>query len=86
MNVCVNSFDFLLGTFACQCEGGAIFEESLIVMEKERVTLRTLQGTVKQTFFFVPTEGSPIVLGAFNSFITIATSNGFLKVWDVSRR
>lgn len=74
------------GTFSCPCEGMAIYEESLIVMEKERTTLRTVQGTVKQTFFFVPVEGCPIVLNLFHHYVTIATSLGFMKVFDVSRR
>ncbi|KAK6625633.1 hypothetical protein RUM43_005932 [Polyplax serrata] len=74
------------GTFNCKCEDIAIYEESLITMERERVTLRTVQGTVKQTLFLMATEGNPIVLGLCSNFITVVTTNGFLKVWDISRR
>lgn len=75
-----------IGTFSCKCEEAGIYEESLIIMERERVTLRTIQGTVKQILFLVATEGNPIVLGLHKNFTTVVTSQGFLKVWDVSRR
>ncbi|KAL0273238.1 UNVERIFIED_CONTAM: hypothetical protein PYX00_005959 [Menopon gallinae] len=76
----------VVGNFSCECEKAAAYNQSLIVMEMERVSLRTMQGTVKQICFLTATEGEPIVLGYFSIFVSVATTQGFLKVWDVSMR
>lgn len=74
------------GTFQCECESVGVFEESLVVMEQQRVTMRTMQGTVKQILFILPTEGEPIIMATFRHFVAGITSEGALRLWDVSRR
>lgn len=74
------------GTFQCECEAAGVYEESLVVMERQRVTMRTIQGTVKQILFILPTEGQPIVMSAFGRFVAVVTSEGAMRLWDISRR
>lgn len=82
----ISLFYFILGTFHCECEGVGVFEESLVVMEQQRVTMRTIQGTVKQILFILPTEGEPIIMATFRHFVAVITSEGALRLWDISRR
>uniref|UniRef100_A0A0M3IWZ2 WD_REPEATS_REGION domain-containing protein n=1 Tax=Ascaris lumbricoides TaxID=6252 RepID=A0A0M3IWZ2_ASCLU len=45
-----------------------------------------MQGTVKQILSFPEMEGDPLLMDLRSSWLCIATSNGFLRIYDLSRR
>ncbi|CAG0897138.1 unnamed protein product [Darwinula stevensoni] len=74
------------GSFTADCDGLAIFEQTLFLIEDGKVQVRTFQGTVKQTLNFLESEGEPISLDINGTFLTVATLAGVIKIWDFSRR
>lgn len=72
-----------LGSFGCEVETAVLYEQSLVVMGQSKLQIHTLQGTVKQT---LDTDGQPISLTLTNNYLTVATINGILHLWDLSRR
>ena len=44
------------------------------------------QGTIKQTMSLAEQEGIPISIDICGHYLVIATDNGFVKGWDISRR
>lgn len=72
-----------LGSFGCEVEAAVLYEQSLVVMGQSKLQIHTLQGTVKQT---LDTDGQPISLTLTNNYLTVATINGVLHLWDLSRR
>nr|CAD7588439.1 unnamed protein product [Timema genevievae] len=74
------------GSFACEAEAVYVYEQSVVVLQEERIQIRTFQGTVKQTLPFTDLEGQPIFMNLSGHFLVVATSCGIIKIWDLSRR
>nr|CAD7263176.1 unnamed protein product [Timema shepardi] len=74
------------GSFACEAEAVYVYEQSVVVLQEERIQIRTFQGTVKQTLPFTDLEGQPICMQLCGHFLVVATSCGIIKIWDLSRR
>lgn len=54
--------------------------------DKSVVCAVLLQGTVKQLLACSEVEGEPIDIDICGNYLVIATSNGVLKTYDLSRR
>ena len=50
------------------------------------MNIRTFQGTVKQVLQFTENEGDPFLAAVNGTYIAIGTTQGVVKVFDLSRR
>jgi len=50
------------------------------------VNIRTFQGTVKQVLQFTENEGDPFLAAVNGTYIAVGTTQGVVKVFDLSRR
>ncbi|XP_063235193.1 intraflagellar transport protein 140 homolog [Bacillus rossius redtenbacheri] len=77
----------VLGSFACEAAAAAcVFEDSVVTLDQDKVSVRTFHGTVKQALPFSDAEGQPICMQLCGGFLVVATSGGVLKLWDLTRR
>lgn len=63
-----------------------LHEASIYSIEGANVQVRSIQGTIKQTLSFADNEGEPIGLDVCGNFLVVATIQGIIKLWDLSRR
>ena len=74
------------GSFPCSPFKCAIFEQNVYTLEPSKMNVRTFQGTVKQTLQLTDNEGDPFLININGKYLTIGTTNGIIKVYDLSRR
>ncbi len=74
------------GNFSCSAFSCAIYEQNIYTLEPGKVNIRTFQGTVKQVLQFTENEGDPFLATVNGTFIAIGTTQGIVKVFDLSRR
>lgn len=74
------------GNFSCAAFHCAIYEQNIYTLEPGKVNIRTFQGTVKQVLQFTENEGDPFLAAVNGTFIAIGTTQGVVKVFDLSRR
>ncbi|KAJ8245793.1 hypothetical protein GJAV_G00260380 [Gymnothorax javanicus] len=74
------------GSFPCESQALAMYEENIYTVEPNRVQVRTLQGTVKQLLSFSEVEGNPILLSVCGAFLAVGTDTAHFKLFDLSRR
>ncbi|XP_064178375.1 intraflagellar transport protein 140 homolog isoform X2 [Anguilla rostrata] len=74
------------GSFPCESQTLAMYEENIYTVEPNRVQVRTLQGTVKQLLVFSEVEGNPVLLSVCGSFLAVGTDTAHFKLFDLSRR
>ncbi|XP_046604167.1 intraflagellar transport protein 140 homolog [Neodiprion virginianus] len=76
----------LVGSFNCDTEKILIYESTLIVLTPLVIQLRSIEGSLTQTLPASPEEGEPITMELTSRYLTVASLNGILKIWDVSKR
>ncbi|XP_035743577.1 intraflagellar transport protein 140 homolog [Vespa mandarinia] len=76
----------IIGSFACDTEKILIYEHTLIILTPFVIQLRSTEGTVTQTLPTMPEEGEPITMDLTGRYLTVASLNGILKIWDLSKR
>ncbi|KAJ8364162.1 hypothetical protein SKAU_G00129930 [Synaphobranchus kaupii] len=74
------------GSFPCESQAVAMYEENIYTVEPNRVQVRTLQGTVKQLLVFSEVEGNPVLLNVCGTFLAVGTDTAHFKLFDLSRR
>lgn len=74
------------GSFNSDAQKMALHELNVYLIEPEKVTVRTFQGTVKQELTFLEQEGDPVDLNICKDFLAVATTKSSLKIYDLSRR
>jgi len=74
------------GTFNSDSQKIGIHEQNIYLLEAEKMTVRTFQGTTKQELNFLEQEGDPIEFNLFKTFLCVGTTKAVLKVYDLSRR
>ena len=74
------------GNFACAAFSCAIYEQNIYTLEPTKVNIRTFQGTVKQSIQFTENEGDPFLVTINGTFMVVGTTQGIVKVYDLSRR
>ena len=74
------------GNFSCSAFNCAIYEQNIYTLEPLKVNVRTFQGTIKQVIQFTENEGDPFISSVNGSFMAVATTQGVVKVYDLSRR
>ena len=62
------------------------FETSIFTLEKDRVYVRSFQGTIKHTLHLADSDGPGVTLDVTGPYVVCSTRNGVVRVWDVSKR
>ncbi|KYM98003.1 PREDICTED: intraflagellar transport protein 140 homolog [Cyphomyrmex costatus] len=75
----------VLTTFSCDTEKILIYEHTLIVLTPTIIQLRSIEGSVIQTLPTLPEEGEPITMELTGHYLTVASLNGILKIWNLSK-
>ncbi|GMT14641.1 hypothetical protein PFISCL1PPCAC_5938, partial [Pristionchus fissidentatus] len=73
-------------TFQCTAKDVALVSQTVITLENDKVNMRTLQGTVKQQITVPEMEGDPCAIHVNRNWLVLATTNNFLRVYDLSKR
>lgn len=73
-------------TFMCDTEKILIYETTLIILTPIVIQLRTIDGSLIQALPTLPEEGEPITMELTGQYLTVASLNGILKIWDISKR
>lgn len=77
----------LLSNFTCDTEKLLIHENTLIVLTPQVIQLRSIEeGSVVQSLPTLPEEGEPICMELSGHYLTVASLNGILKIWDLGKR
>lgn len=72
-------------SFNCENVQIFIYDQNIICVGQNEVTVMSLNGVKLQELIFSDHEGKPIGADLSSKFLTIFTLNGFIKVYDVSR-
>lgn len=76
----------MITSFSCDTEKLLIYDHTLIVLTPVVIQLRSMDGTVTQMLPTLPEEGEPITMDLTGQYLTVASLNGILKIWDLSKR
>ncbi|XP_066914160.1 intraflagellar transport protein 140 homolog isoform X1 [Clytia hemisphaerica] len=74
------------GTFNSDAATVAMYEQNIYILEGEKISIRTFQGTIKQEMKFSETEGDPSVMSICGPYMAVGTTKSILKIFDLSRR
>ncbi|KAJ1532231.1 hypothetical protein ONE63_000848 [Megalurothrips usitatus] len=83
------------GTFSCMVDSAVLVDKSIVTLGEgdstipgasPNISVRTFQGTVKQSLILNDQEGRPLSMELNGTFLTVTTDIGFIKMWDFSRR
>ncbi|CAP39631.1 Protein CBR-CHE-11 [Caenorhabditis briggsae] len=73
-------------SFACVTTSVAIVNQNLYCIEKDKIFARTLQGTLRQEISLPEIEGDPEILEVNRSWMAVATTNGFVRIYNLSSK
>ncbi|XP_011503227.1 PREDICTED: intraflagellar transport protein 140 homolog [Ceratosolen solmsi marchali] len=77
----------VLLSFSCNTEKLLIHDSILIVLTSQIIQLRSIEdGTIIQTLPTLSAEGEPIIMEMTGDFLTVASLNGILKIWNLGKR
>ncbi|KAJ8664480.1 hypothetical protein QAD02_006142 [Eretmocerus hayati] len=83
----LSSSTTVLMSFSCDTEKLLIHNSILLVLTPQVIQLRSIEeGTVIQTLPTLPEEGEPITMEITGNYLTVASLNGILKIWDLGKR
>ncbi|TKR66752.1 hypothetical protein L596_022998 [Steinernema carpocapsae] len=77
------SFNFIF-SFKCSPKDAAIAQQNIFTLEKDKINVRTFQGTVKRAINFPEMEGDPVLMDFNDKWMCAGTTNGFIRVFDLS--
>ncbi|XP_036142588.1 intraflagellar transport protein 140 homolog [Monomorium pharaonis] len=75
----------VLATFSCDTEKMLIYEHTLIVLTPTIIQLRSIEGSIIQMLPTLPEEGEPITMELTGHYLTVASLNGILKIWNLGK-
>ena len=75
-----------VGEFYSDCSIIATCDTSIYTLERDRIHVRSFQGTIKHTLHLTEAEGEGITLDVSGHHVVCSTRNGAVKIWDVSKR
>uniref|UniRef100_A0A7I4KED3 Anaphase-promoting complex subunit 4 WD40 domain-containing protein n=1 Tax=Brugia malayi TaxID=6279 RepID=A0A7I4KED3_BRUMA len=76
----------LASNFNCSVSSVVVYQKNVCCIEDDKIRIRTFQGTVKQVISLPEIEGNPIMIDINNNWICIASTNGFIRIYDLSVR
>lgn len=78
-------FTVTFGTsFQCENDGIILHHKTIIALHSQKVTLYSSNGTIISHITSTVNEGEPIGADVTNNYLTIATMEGYLKIYDLS--
>ncbi|KAI1719975.1 intraflagellar transport protein [Ditylenchus destructor] len=60
------------------------YNQQIYTVEKDRLLINTIQGTLKKSVTFREIEGNPSLLDVNGKWLCVATSNGYFRIYDLS--
>ncbi|KAL1494371.1 hypothetical protein ABEB36_009980 [Hypothenemus hampei] len=79
-----SEFTVHFGTsFSCDNDGIILYNNTIICLNSLKITLYTAQGNVLSHITSIVNEGEPIGADVTSNFLTIATMEGYLKIYDL---
>ena len=75
----------LVSSFPSKSLSIALHGQTIFQTNGLNLDICNLQGVVRKTIAFTEQEGEPALLNINNKYMAVATSQGYLKVYDVSR-
>jgi len=79
-------FIIFSGNFDCTCTTARLYKTACFCLEGTLIQMRSFQGSLLSTLSFMDSEGSPVLLALSAHYLCAASTNGFVKLWDVSNR
>lgn len=76
----------LVSAFNSRASCCVLKDDSIYAAVAGKIEVLSLQGVVKSQLNMNESEGAPITLDVNGDFLACATSHGYLKIWDISRR
>ncbi|XP_011298550.1 intraflagellar transport protein 140 homolog [Fopius arisanus] len=76
----------VVGSFSCDNEKILIYENTLVILTPTVIQLRSIDGSLIQSLPTLPEEGEPITMELTDQYLTVASLNGILKIWDIGKR
>ena len=73
-------------SFACNASDVIIHQQTLYCIEEDKINSRTLQGTVRQILSLPEMEGNPTNMHLNRNFLVVATSTGFLRIYNLAAK
>uniref|UniRef100_A0A1I7TP46 ANAPC4_WD40 domain-containing protein n=1 Tax=Caenorhabditis tropicalis TaxID=1561998 RepID=A0A1I7TP46_9PELO len=77
---------FQCTSFGCVTSSVAIVNQNLYCIEKDKIYARTLQGTLRQEISLPEIEGDPEILETNRHWMAVATTNGFVRIYNLSSK
>lgn len=75
-----------VGTFKCDAQLCAIGPQTIYTTHRNKIHARNLQGASKQEITLEDGEGDVALLDCNGNFLVVATNNGYIRAFDLSRR
>ncbi|VDM52826.1 unnamed protein product [Angiostrongylus costaricensis] len=73
-------------SFTCNALDVVIYHQTLYCIEGDKINVRTLQGTIRQILSLPEMEGDPIQMHSNRDWLAVATSTGFLRIYNISAK
>ncbi|KJH43570.1 tetratricopeptide repeat protein [Dictyocaulus viviparus] len=71
-------------SFSCTAQDVVIYQQTLYCIEGDKINIRRLQGTICQILSLPEMEGDPVMMNSSRNWLAVATSNGFLRIYNLS--
>ena len=75
-----------VGEFYSTCNIITSCDNSVYTLEKDRIYIRSFQGTIKLTLHLTESEGEGVTLDVSGNHVVCSTRKGAVKIWDISKR
>ena len=75
-----------VGEFYSSCNIITSCDNSVYTLEKDRIYIRSFQGTIKLTLHLTESEGEGVTLDVSGNHVVCSTRTGAVKIWDISKR
>ncbi|KZS12398.1 Intraflagellar transport protein 140 [Daphnia magna] len=80
-----NEKPFAVGNFECGCLLARLHKTACFCLEGTLIQMRNFQGSsLCSPLSFMDSEGSPVALDISGHFLCVASSSGYVKLWDVA--
>ncbi|CAJ0578875.1 unnamed protein product, partial [Mesorhabditis spiculigera] len=89
----VNTYDvqtslatFQASSFQCSAQVIGMANQALYCLERDKINVRTLQGTLKQVMSLPEMEGDPVSIDVNGIWMAVGSTNGFVRIYDLRGR
>ncbi|KAK6735116.1 hypothetical protein RB195_018357 [Necator americanus] len=72
--------------FSCSAQDILIHQHTLYCIERDKINVRTLQGTVRQILSLPEMEGDPVQIHSNRDWLAVATAAGFIRIYSINSK